>query len=120
MLLEGFLQARRERGRIEQERSELLLRRARQTDDFDFSDRLPRCLLRRRHDEVADRAPLDLGGAFHQFQPFRRDACLQTRVSSFSHGVTSLTQCTVKYRTLQAACGSRRSPLSVTYSSTAS
>lgn len=67
-------QGRDGRRRMKKRRCERPLIFQRELDNVAFLDRLPRRLVCRRDDEVADATPLDFGGAFHRGERVGRDA----------------------------------------------
>src|SRR5580698_6323225 len=75
--LKSLYQSRSGRRRVQQQCREFLLCFARKPDDFDIGDSFLRSLLSGAHDEIADRASLDLGGTTNHCERTVRDTGLQ-------------------------------------------
>src|SRR5450755_2739028 len=87
--------------RAQQQRCESLLRFTREADYLHVGDSPLRGFLGGAHNEIADRAALDLGGASNDGESVARDTGLQPggSVLRAQHGAVSSTKCTPICRT---------------------
>src|SRR5438270_6399967 len=97
------LQGRCQHWRVQKQFDKALLVFERQADDLGFLDGLLRGFLSGGHEEIADTAALERGGALNNPQRIGRNASFNAGGSagSLEHGSLSNTYCTGVHRTMQ-------------------